>query len=222
MTGPVGRPANGSVYPFPHRGGGDDETVFAEVVRSTAEKAHEALDLRVRVLRELGPRLSACADAMTAAFRGGGRLFAFGNGGSSTDAQAVAQLFLAPRRAGRPLPAVTLTGDVALLTALGNDVGFEVIFARQIAALGAPGDIAVGLSTSGGSANVVLGLEEASRRGMVTVGLAGSGGGRMAEAGVTGHLLVVPSASVHRVQEAQTTMCHVLWELVQRSLAEPT
>jgi len=117
---------------------------------------------------------------------------------------------------------VSLTDDVATLTALANDVGFEVVFARQIAAAARPGDVALGLSTSGGSANVLRGFSAARERGLLTVGLAGYSGGPMAEAAARGeieHLFVMPSASVHRIQEAQTTTYHVLWELVQQALA---
>jgi D-sedoheptulose 7-phosphate isomerase len=158
---------------------------------------------------------------MATAFARGGRLFTFGNGGSSTDAQTVASLFLAPP-SGRPLPAFALTADVAVVTALSNDIGFEVVFARQLAASGRAGDIALGLSTSGGSANVLRAFDEASRRGLTTVGLAGYHGGKMAEADTIEHLFVIPSSSVHRIQEAQTTVYHVLWELTQRALAGTT
>ncbi|MEV0590685.1 D-sedoheptulose-7-phosphate isomerase [Nonomuraea cavernae] len=205
----------GTLYPFL----GTGQVTVEDVTRSSVEKAGESLALRLRVLEGLGPALAECADVLAAAFRSGGRLYTFGNGGSSTDAQSVAQLFLTPGADGRSLPAMSLTGDAALLTALGNDVDFDVIFARQLAALGRRGDIALGLSTSGGSANVLRGLEEARRREMVTVGFAGSGGGRMATEELADHLFVIPSSSVHRVQEAQTTACHVLWELVQRSPA---
>jgi D-sedoheptulose 7-phosphate isomerase len=211
-----------SLYPFLYRDGdgtGDVTAVLAEVRRSTAEKAVEIVELRRRMAVEYGDRLAACAAALAASFRAGGRLFTFGNGGSSTDAQAVAQLFLDPGPGtGRPLPAVALTTDVAVVTALSNDVGFEVVFARQLAAFARPGDVAVGLSTSGGSANVLRGFAEASRMGLVTVGFAGYDGGRMAAADTIEHLFVVPSASVHRIQEAQTTTYHVLWELTQSAL----
>jgi D-sedoheptulose 7-phosphate isomerase len=129
----------------------------------------------------------------------------------------VAGAFLAGGAGGRPLPALTLTADVAVLTALGNDVGFDVVFARQLAAMGRPGDIALATSTSGGSENVLRALDEAKRRGILTVGLAGYDGGRMADAGLD-YLFAVPSSSVHRIQEAQTTLYHVLWTLVQDSL----
>jgi D-sedoheptulose 7-phosphate isomerase len=158
---------------------------------------------------------------MAARFAAGGRLFSFGNGGSSTDADAVAELFMFPRPGPRRLPARSLTADVATLTALANDVSFDVVFARPLAADGRAGDIALGLSTSGSSANVLAGFAQAHRIGMLTVGLAGYSGGAMAEArdrGEIEHLFVMPSDSVHRIQEAQTTTYQVLWELVHLAL----
>ncbi|MFD1051648.1 SIS domain-containing protein, partial [Kibdelosporangium lantanae] len=142
----------------------------------------------------------------------GGRLLAFGNGGSSTDAQDLASLFLSPS-SPRPLPAFGLTNDIAVITALCNDIGFEVVFARQIAAFGRSHDIAVGLSTSGNSVNLLRAFDEANRLGMLTVGIAGYDGGKMAELDSIDYLFVVPSPSVHRIQEAQTTLYHLLWEL---------
>ncbi|GAA3827572.1 SIS domain-containing protein [Sphaerisporangium flaviroseum] len=188
--------------------------------RSTEEKTGEIVRLRAQVAEMYADRLAECAEAMAARFVAGGRLFTFGNGGSSTDAQEVATAFLRPQY-GRPLPALSLTSDIALVTALSNDVGFDVVFARQISALGRPGDIAFGLSTSGGSANLVQAFEEAWGRGMLTVGLAGYQGGRLAELAeldVLDHLFVIPSSSVHRIQEAQTTLYHVLWEATQHVL----
>jgi D-sedoheptulose 7-phosphate isomerase len=220
-----------ALYPFLYsseegdaaaRDAGVRDRVFEEVRRSTREKAAEIAALREQVLAAQAEALVACAAAMARSFAAGGRLFAFGNGGSSTDAQAVATMFAAPDladAAGTGLPATALTADVAVLTALSNDVSFEVVFARPLAAAGRPGDVALGLSTSGNSANVLRAFAEARRLGMVTVGLAGYDGGRMAEAGTVDHLFVVPSASVHRVQEAQTTIYQVLGELTFRALA---
>lgn len=210
-----------ALYPFLSDGPGDLAAVLAEVTRSTAAKAAEIVALRQTLADQHGTRLVECARALAASLRSGGRLYTFGNGGSSTDAQDVAQLFLHPPAPGRPLPAISLTHDVAVFTALSNDIGLDVVFARQLAAFARPGDIALGLSTSGGSANVLRGFEEAARCGMVTVGLAGYRGGRMAELGTIDHLFVVDSASVHRIQEAQTTLYHVLWELTQRELDAP-
>jgi D-sedoheptulose 7-phosphate isomerase len=213
-----------SLYPFLHTGTAQKDTLLADVAHSTAEKVGEIRQLRRDVLAVYDAQLVACATAMAERFDRGGRLLAFGNGGSSTDAAAVAALCTDPGPGWRPLPALALTADVATLTALANDVGFEVVFARPVAAAGRPEDIALGLSTSGGSANVLRGLTTAHERGLLTVGLAGYSGGAMAEASGRGeidHLFVMPSASVHRIQEAQTTTYHVLWELVQRALGWP-
>lgn len=208
-----------ALYPFLYAGDTDLDRVLAEVRRSTVAKAQEIVRLREQVLARYGLQLSACARAMAYSFAAGGRLLAFGNGGSSTDAQDVASMFL-QGDGGPPLPALSLAADIAVVTALSNDVGFDVVFARQLAAMGRPGDIALGLSTSGNSGNLVRAFEEAARRGMVTVGIAGYQGGKMAEADTIEHLFVIPSASVHRIQEAQTTVYHVLWELTQRILAD--
>jgi D-sedoheptulose 7-phosphate isomerase len=211
-----------ALYPFLEPARGDPAAVLADVTRSTAEKIEEIGRLRAAVAEAEAARIAACATAMAERFAAGGRLFTFGNGGSSTDATALAALFVAPGPGHRPLPAVSLTDDVATLTALANDVGFELVFARQLAAAARPSDVALGLSTSGGSANVLRGFAAARERGLLTIGLAGYSGGPMAEAAARGeidHLFVMPSASVHRIQEAQTTTYHVLWELVQQALA---
>ncbi|WP_433498894.1 D-sedoheptulose-7-phosphate isomerase [Sphaerimonospora sp. CA-214678] len=206
------------LYPFLYSDEDGRSSVSAEVVRSTEAKAAEIARLRTEAAGLDRRRIAACAQDMAVRFAAGGRLFTFGNGGSSTDAQEVTTTFLAPASPYRPLPAHCLTSDVALVTALSNDVGFDVVFSRQLAALGRPGDIALGLSTSGDSGNVVQAFEEAAGIGMLTVGLAGAGGGRLAESGLLDHLFVIPSSSVHRVQEAQTTLYHVLWELTQVAL----
>lgn len=207
------------LYPFLYGGGTAAVDVLAGAAESARQKIHEIVDLRAQVCADQSAALAACAADMAAAFTAGGTLLAFGNGGSSTDAQDVVHTFLDPPPAAVPLPALGLTNDVAVLTALSNDVGFEVVFARQVQAFARSGDIALALSTSGGSANVLAGIDEAHRRGLLTVGLAGYGGGRMAETTSLRHLFAVPSASVHRVQEVQTTIYHVLWELTTYVLA---
>jgi D-sedoheptulose 7-phosphate isomerase len=209
-TGPGGVEA---LYPFLYSPR-SNEGLIAELTRSTRDKAAEIALLRVAVLEKYADALAVCARELAVSFLAGGRLLVFGNGGSSTDAAAIAHLYLDPP-AGRAVPAVALAAETAVVTALANDVGFDVIFARQIAAAGRPGDVAMGVSTSGGSENVLQGLAQARRRGLVTVGLAGYDGGRMAEPGTVDHLFVVPSDSVHRIQEAQTTLYHRLWELTQ-------
>jgi D-sedoheptulose 7-phosphate isomerase len=157
---------------------------------------------------------------MAGRFAAGGRLLSFGNGGSATDAQQVATLFLAPGGNARPLPALSLASDASVLTALSNDIGVDVVFARQVAAFAGRADIAVGMSTSGNSANLLRAFDEASRRGMLTIGIAGYTGGKMAELDSIDYLFVAPSTSVHRIQEAQTTMYNILWELCQDELRE--
>jgi D-sedoheptulose 7-phosphate isomerase len=211
-----------SLYPFLYADRADLDAVLAAVQRSTVDKIREVTELRAEVVEREAERLAACAGDMARAFSSGGRLFAFGNGGSATDAQDLASLFLHPGRDARPLPAFGLTNDVAVLTALSNDIGFDVVYARQIAAFARRNDIAVGLSTSGNSENLLRGFDEASRRGLLTVGIAGGDGGRMASSTSIDHLFVVPSASVHRIQEAQTTVYHVLWELTVGALPQDT
>ena len=208
-----------SLYPFLYSGTTDVDAVLDQVSRSTTEKTAEIDQLRAEVLERYRDQLIKCAGAMAQSFATGARLFTFGNGGSSTDAQAVAELFQNPGPGARPFPAAALTTDIAVLTALSNDVSFDVVYARSLAANGRAGDIALGLSTSGGSENVLRGFAEAARRGMLTIGLAGYDGGKMAEAGTIDHLFVMPSSSVHRIQEAQTTTYHVLWELTQLALS---
>src|SRR6266850_7664760 len=203
-----------ALYPFLYAKEGSVETVLAEVRKSTSAKAREIVQLREGTIDLIAEPLLDCATAMARAFAAGGRLLSFGNGGSATDAQAIAHSFLVPSH-GRAIPAMSLAADVAVLTALGNDIGFESVFARQIGALGRLGDVAIGISTSGNSVNLLRAFEEANRRGLLTIGLAGDKGGAMAEAGTIDFLFVVPSPSVHRIQEAQTTIYHLLWELTQ-------
>lgn len=194
------------------------DAVIEHVRQSTVEKAHEIIRLRSRVMERDGDRLAAAAEAMAQRFAAGGRLLAFGNGGSSTDAQDMVSLFLSPAPDVPALPALCLTNDIAVITALSNDIGFEVVFSRQLAAFGRAGDIAVGLSTSGNSTNLLWAFNEAARCGMLTIGICGDDGGKMAELESIDYLFVVPSSSVHRIQEAQTTIYHVLWELTLGAL----
>jgi len=212
-----------SLYPFLYSDTSDLSAVLDQVRASTVAKVAEIGELRRAVADRDGARIAECAREAAARFGAGGRLFAFGNGGSATDAQQLATLFLNPGpiegRAAPPLPALGLANDTSVVTALCNDVGVEVVFARQLAAFGGRNDIAVGLSTSGNSANLVRAFDEASRRGMLTIGLAGYDGGTMAELDSIDYLFVVPSSSVHRIQEAQTTIYQVLWELTAEEVA---
>jgi D-sedoheptulose 7-phosphate isomerase len=219
------RPAGSieSLYPFLYSGTTDVSEVLEQVRQSTVAKATEILQLRRTVRDTDGARLLGCAREMAGRFAAGGRLLSFGNGGSATDAQQLTTLFLAPGflapgRNARPLPALSLASDASVLTALSNDIGVDVVFARQLAAFAGKADIAVGLSTSGNSANLLRAFDEASRRGMLTIGIAGYTGGKMAELDCIDYLFVAPSTSVHRIQEAQTTIYNILWELCQDEL----
>jgi len=209
-----------SLYPFLYADTGDLSGVLEQVRASTVAKAEEILELRRVIAAADGARLAACARQAAARFAAGGRLFAFGNGGSATDAQQLATLFLHPPDGDtRPLPAFGLANDTSVVTALCNDIGVDVVFARQLAAFGGRDDIAVGLSTSGNSANLLRAFDEASRRGMLTIGLAGYSGGKMAELTSIDYLFIAPSVSIHRIQEAQTTIYQVFWELTSAEVS---
>jgi D-sedoheptulose 7-phosphate isomerase len=158
-------------------------------------------------------KIVACCRAMAGAFAGGGRLFVMGNGGSACDAQHVAVEFMHPIIEKRPaLPALALGTDSALLSAIGNDQDFAVSFVQQLQVLARPGDIALGISTSGKSANVQRALRAARAMGLLTVGFTGRDGGRMPE--LCDHCFVVPSFSIHRIQETHALLLHVVWDLV--------
>ncbi len=205
-----------STTPAQRSDGGSD--VMQELRRSTERKLAEAAALREWCLQTGAEQLRACAAGIAVRVRRGGRVLTMGNGGSSTDASALAALFVSPPGDAAPVPAMCLTEDPAILTALANDVGFDVVFGRQIATLAAADDVVIALSTSGNSPNLIRGLEQADRAGALTVGLAGYDGGAMAAWGRLDHLFAAPASSVHRIQEAQTTIYHVLWELTQHQL----
>ena len=190
-------------------------TTFGDMMRVPAShgslldaKAHGADVIELRKTVD-GAAIAACAAAIHDRLARGGRLLAFGNGGSATDAQDVA---IDARAAG--WPAVSLTEDSATITAVGNDVGFDNVFSRQIIALGRASDVALGFSTSGSSRNVVAALEESHRRGALTCAITGYDGGRIAALDWLDHLLVVPGDYVPRLQEAQATIYHLLLDLI--------
>jgi D-sedoheptulose 7-phosphate isomerase len=205
----------GGLYPFLDRGEEDPAGVLAEVRASTLAKAREVTELRLRLWKVGEEDLVRAARILAGAFRGGGKVLAFGNGGSATDAQDLAHdLTVPPHAAWRPLPALALVQDRGVVTAVGNDVGFENIFSRQVIAYGEAGDVAVGFSTSGESENVLRGLAEARARGMATVGFAGYEGGRMAEPGLLDAVVVAPSTHIPRIQEAHATAYHAILHMM--------
>lgn len=209
----------GFLYPFIESEESEVDRLLADLEHSAREKMAASRALRDRMLEHSRDVLEQVGAEMAARFSAGGRLFAFGNGGSATDAAGTVELFCHPP-AGRGLPALSLVEDRAVVTALANDVGYELVFARQLIAHGRPGDIAIGFSTSGGSVNVLKAFEEAGRRGLLTVGLCGYEGGAMATSEAIDHCLVVGSDSVHRIQECQDALVHALWVEVQQALAE--
>ncbi|HEV2068341.1 MAG TPA: SIS domain-containing protein [Acidimicrobiales bacterium] len=204
------------LYPFIEGDERDAGSLLADLAASAEAKWAQSARLRAQTLGDLDEQLGTVGMAMARRFEEGGQLFAFGNGGSATDADDVAQLFTRPPF-GEPLPARSLVTDHAVITALGNDVGFDKVFSRQLEAHGRPADIALALSTSGNSENLLVAFRQASRRGMLTVGLSGYGGGRMAACDDLQHCLVVGSDSVHRIQETQAALVHALWAAVQRT-----
>ena len=152
-----------------------------------------------------------------AALRGGHRLFLFGNGGSAADAQHIASELVGRYKLERGgLPAYALTANTSSLTAIGNDYSFDVVFARQLEALGSSGDVAVGISTSGNSRNVLLAIEAAKNKGLVSVGLTGRGGGQLK--GLVDRCICVPSEETPRVQEAHILIGHLLCEMIETEL----
>ncbi len=208
-----------SLYPFLYEHATNPDQVLAEALQSTMAKTREIIDLRAEVCTRSSGLLAACAHDMAARFAARGRLLTFGNGGSATDAADLASLFLSPQEPAAALPAISLATDVSVVTSLANDIGIEVIFARQIAAFGKPGDIVIGLSTSGNSENLLRAFDTAVARGLMTIGISGYDGGKMAELTGLDYLFVMPSSSIHRIQEAQTTVYHILWELVVAEMA---
>ena len=205
------------LYPFIESDERDEAALLADLAASAAAKFEISRALTASTLTRCADDIHRAGREMAARFANRGRMFAFGNGGSATDAEGAVDLFSRPR-SGRALPARSLVADPAVLTALANDVGFELVFSRQLMAYGRPGDIAIGFSTSGDSVNVLRAFDEAGRRGMLTVGLSGYGGGAMAAAPSVAHCLVVQSDSVHRIQEAQDALVWALWEAVQKEL----
>jgi len=206
--------ATNFLYPFIDGNETDASGLLADLTESALAKAAESAALRQSTLEACAHLIESAGAEMARRFAAGGRLFTFGNGGSSTDAATLAALFASPPTAP-PLPAWSLTADQAVLTALGNDVGFDLVFARQLIARARDGDIAVAMSTSGNSADLLLALREAHSRGMYTIGFTGYDGGAFIDNPDVDVCFVVQSQSVHRIQESQALLGHRLWAAVQ-------
>ncbi len=206
--------ASSFLYPFLDQREDQLEPVLDDVRRSVLVKSAEIGALREQTLGENAEVLVAAAGALRACFDGGGKLLALGNGGSATDAMDAVADFRVPGGALVPRPALDLTEDGAIITAVANDVGTEAIFLRQVIAYGTPGDAVLALSTSGGSANVIAALIEARRRGLRTIALVGYDGGRIVSEGLADFVVVTRSEHIPRIQEAQASALHALRELV--------
>jgi D-sedoheptulose 7-phosphate isomerase len=190
----------------------------AQAIDLINSSLREGAELRTVVARECSTAIFEAANLITTSFRSGGKLLFFGNGGSAADAQHLAAEFVGrfiQERQG--LPAIALTTDSSILTAVGNDYGFDRVFARQLEALGRAGDVAIGISTSGNSPNVLEGIKAAKRQRLTTIGLSGKDGGILAkEADLT---ITISSTSTARIQECHIAVGHLLCELTEETLA---
>ena len=210
-----------ALYPFLHGEPREPGALAAALLHSVAEKARDSRDTNASFFAAQAPVLVEAARTIAGVFRGGGRLFSMDNGGSSCDAAHIAVEFSHPVTAGRPaLAAGSLVADLAMISAVGNDVGFEYVFVRQLIAHGKAGDGLIGFSTSGDSANLLLAFAKAKAMGIATIGLTGGQGGKMKTSGAVDHLLTVPTSSIHRIQESHVTAYHILWDLVHTLLAD--
>lgn len=202
------------LYPFLGQEKQGTEGVLEEVAASIRMKVYDDACLRARVAYEEADAIAAAVTAIHDRLRRGGKLILFGNGGSATDANDWALDCIQPTPGRRSIPAISLALEPANITALANDVGAEVIFLRQLIAHARPDDVAVAISTSGGSRNIVMALEEARKRNLLTVGLLGYDGGEIARRGLADHPLVVRSDYIPRIQEVQASVYHTITRLL--------
>ena len=193
--------------------------LLAEVQVSTLQKARDVCALRTAMQATYGARLAEAGRAVANRVQRQGRLLAFGNGGSATDAQDAAADCLVPHNHGwQRVPALALTNDVGVVTAIGNDVGFDHVFSRQVIAFGGVNDIALGFSTSGASRNVLAAMIEARSRGLLTIAMSGGNGGELARSVAVDYCFTAPGDHVPRIQEAHATTWHALLSVIQEEL----
>lgn len=174
----------------------------------------ESIRVKEETLKANRDKILLAAQTIASAFKNNGKVLFFGNGGSAADSQHIAAEFIGRfKKERRSLPAIALTTDSSILTCLGNDYGFDVIFARQIEGLGEKGDIAFGISTSGHSKNVIEGVKKAKEKGLKTISLSGGDGGALAQ--LTDISMIVPSKNTARIQESHICIAHTICELVE-------
>jgi D-sedoheptulose 7-phosphate isomerase len=188
--------------------------VLADVAASIRAKVAEDAKLRVRVGREETPRIADAALAIHQRVARGGKLILFGNGGSATDANDWAIDCVCPPCGARPIPAISIALEAASITAVANDVGVDVIFLRQLIAHAQPEDVAIGISTSGGSRNIIAALDEARKRKLLTIALLGNDGGEVVRRGLADFPIVVRSDYIPRIQEVQASIYHIVCEML--------
>jgi D-sedoheptulose 7-phosphate isomerase len=207
------------LYPFLGKGQQPLEEVVSEVQGSMLQKMQEVNSLRSAAAESEAKAISQIAAAIAERLDRGGKLITFGNGGSATDANDLVSDCVDPPPGWGAVPAVSLSAEPANITALANDIGTEAIFARQLIAHASPEDVAIGISTSGGSANILAALAEARKRGLLTVGIVGYDGGRIVGERLADHAIVVRSDYIPRIQEVQASIYHVLRGLFERRKA---
>jgi D-sedoheptulose 7-phosphate isomerase len=203
------------LYPFLGQQKQQTGDATAEAAASISMKVGDDSRLREQLAREQAEQIAAAAHAIHERVARGGKLIIFGNGGSATDANDFAIDCVMPPAGYKPIPAVSLSMEPANITAVANDVGTEVIFLRQLIAQARPEDVAVGISTSGGSRNIVMALEEARKRKMLTVALLGYDGGEILRRNLTDFPIVVQCDYIPRIQEVQASVYHVLREMLE-------
>jgi len=185
------------------------DTVREKIMR----KCHESMEMKERFFDKYAEQIESLCSEMAKRFQAGHKLYVIGNGGSACDAVHVAVEFVHPIIEKRkPLPAISLVTDMATVTAISNDIDFSRVFVNQIRLLGQEGDMVLAITTSGKSPNLIYGLEAARDKGMLAISFAGKDGGRMPD--VSDFCFVVPSFSIHRIQEVQVTLLHVMWDLI--------
>ena len=207
-----------SFYPFLHADNKSAPDLMEELRFSLLEKARESVEVKQKFFEENKDEILNASLAIAKAFHRGRKLLVCGNGGSATDAQHVAVEFMHPITVGRKaLPAICLNNDMAMVTAVANDVSFADVFVRQIIALGNEGDVLIAISTSGNSENLLHAFQTARKMKIATIGFAGNDGGKMEEMksrGLIDFCFTVPSSSVHRIQESHVTLYHIIWDMV--------
>lgn len=209
------------LYPFLHGERQDPALMDEALLESVKQKAKHSIDVKEEFFANNAEAVVSVAHAIADVYESGGKILTMGNGGSSCDAAHITVEFEHPVTAGRPaLAAINLVADMAMITAVGNDVGFAHIYTRQIIAQGKKGDAVIGISTSGNSENLINGFGTAKEHGIVTIGLAGGDGGQMKTSSSVDHCLIVPSDSIHRIQECHVAIYHILWDLVHTLLAD--